>query len=606
MSVTVTFEPEGRRIRSQPASILEIARSAGVSLRSDCGGKGVCGKCKVVVTGGSAKLNPPTSVELKHLDSEELASGYRLACQAQAAGGNLTVLIPPESRMAARKIAEVSIEQEVPLEPAVVKIPLILPKPSLSDIRPDFERLRDELSRQAPTIKPVNVELQLLKRLPSILRSANWSVTAVLWNGKLIDVEEGNTSAENYGIGLDVGSSKIICHLVDLNSGETLARSGVENPQVAYGEDVVSRITYASRSEDNLKRLQKVVVEAINGLIEDVCGRAAVRVERVYEVVAVGNTVMHHLLFGINPRNVGLSPFVPAVREIISATAGELGININPNGRVTSLPVVAGFVGADAVADILITGIHRKSELSMVIDVGTNTEIMIGNSDAIFACSAPSGPAFEGAHITHGMKAVTGAIESVRIENARVHYEVIGGAKPKGICGSGMIELIAELYRAGIIKRNGKFIEEHERIVRGNVPAFVVAWGEETESGKPVTVTEKDINEFLLAKAAVRSGWQTLMENMGITPQQLDRIYIAGSFGKHIDTESAKTIGLLPDVETEKIVFAGDTAVGGAKMALKSTKLRREAEELLEKIRYVELSIDKKFYQTFIKAILLP
>ncbi|MEM2830862.1 MAG: ATP-binding protein, partial [Candidatus Jordarchaeales archaeon] len=244
--------------------------------------------------------------------------------------------------------------------------------------------------------------------------------------------------------------------------------------------------------------------------------------------------------------------------------------------------------------------------LSMVIDVGTNTEIMIGNSDAIFACSAPSGPAFEGAHITHGMKAVTGAIESVRIENARLHYEVIGGAKPKGICGSGMIELIAELYKAGIIKRNGKLIEEHERIIRDKVPVFVVAWGEETESGKPVTVTEKDINEFLLAKAAIRSGWQTLMENMDITPQQLDRIYIAGSFGKHIDVESAKTIGLLPDVETEKIVFAGDTAVGGAKMALKSTKLRREAEELLEKIRYVELSIDKKFYQTFTKAILLP
>ncbi|MEM2778865.1 MAG: ASKHA domain-containing protein [Candidatus Jordarchaeales archaeon] len=606
MSVTVTFEPEGRRIRSQPASILEIARNADVSLRSDCGGKGVCGKCKVVITGGNAKLNSPTSVELKHLKSEELSSGYRLACQAQVAGGSLTVLVPPESRMAARKIAEVSIEQEVPLEPAVVKIPLTLPKPSLSDIRPDFERLRDELSRRAPTIKPVDVELQLLKRLPSILRSADWNVTAVLWNGKLIDVEEGNTSAENYGVGLDVGSSKIICHLVDLNSGETLARGGVENPQMAYGEDVVSRITYASRSEDNLKRLQKVVVDAINGLIEDVCGKAGASVERVYEAVAVGNTVMHHLLFGINPRSVGLSPFVPAVRGTISAPARELGVKINPNGRITALPVIAGFVGADAVADILITGIHRKSELSMVIDVGTNTEIMIGNSDAIFACSAPSGPAFEGAHITHGMKAVTGAIESVRIENARLHYEVIGGAKPKGICGSGMIELIAELYKAGIIKRNGKLIEEHERIIRDKVPVFVVAWGEETESGKPVTVTEKDINEFLLAKAAIRSGWQTLMENMDITPQQLDRIYIAGSFGKHIDVESAKTIGLLPDVETEKIVFAGDTAVGGAKMALKSTKLRREAEELLEKIRYVELSIDKKFYQTFTKAILLP
>ncbi|MEM1658315.1 MAG: ASKHA domain-containing protein [Candidatus Jordarchaeales archaeon] len=605
MSVTVTFEPEGRKVRSKPASILEIARSAGVSLRSDCGGKGVCGKCRVVLTGGRAEVNPPTSVELKYLNGEELASGYRLACQAYVSEGSLTVLVPLESRMAARKIAEVSIEQEVPLEPAVVKVPLRLPKPSLSDIRPDFERLRDALIHYTH-LMPVGVDLQLVRKLPEVLRGADWCVTAVLWNGRLLDVEAGDTSTEKYGLGLDVGSSKIVCHLVDLNSGETLARGGVENPQVAYGEDVVSRITYASKGEDNLKRLQRVVVGAINSLVEDVCGRAGVKKDRVYEAVVVGNTVMHHLLFGISPKYVGVSPFVPVVRGIISAPAHELGVEINPNGRVTSLPIIAGFVGADAVADILITGVHKKSEMSMVIDVGTNTEIMIGNRDGIFACSAPSGPAFEGAHITHGMKAVTGAIESVRLEGTKVYYEVVGGARPKGICGSGMIELIAELYKAGIIGRNGKFIVEHERIVRDKVPVFVVAWGDETESGRPITVTEKDINEFLLAKAAIRSGWQTLMENMGITPQQLDRIYIAGSFGKHIDIESAKVIGLLPDVETGKIVFAGDTAVGGAKMALKSTKVRKEAEELLEKIHYVELSIDKKFYQTFIKAILLP
>ncbi len=604
MSVTVTFEPEGRKVRAQPASIMDIAREAGVSIRSDCGGRGVCGKCRVIITGGRAELNPPTEKERGHLTEKELSSGFRLACQAQVAGGKLTVLIPPESRMAARKIAEVSIEQEVPLEPAVVKVPLTLPKPTLSDVRPDLERLMDEL--KSVTASSIDVEVSFIRRLPEVLRSSDWNVTAVLWNGKLLDVEAGDTSAENYGLGLDVGSSKIICHLVDLNSGETLARGSTENPQVAYGEDVVSRITYASKSEENLKKLQSVVVEAINGLVEEVCSQANVKKSHVYEAVAVGNTVMHHLLFGITPKYVGLSPFTPAVRRIISAPAGELGVEINPKGRVTALPIIAGFVGADAVANILITGIHKKSELSLVIDVGTNTEIMLGNADSILACSAPSGPAFEGAHITHGMKAVTGAIESVHIEDSSLHYEVIGGVKPRGICGSGMIELIAELYKAGIIKRNGKFIDEHERIIREKPPAFVVAWGEETETGKPITVTEKDINEFLLAKAAIRSGWQVLMENMGITPQQLDRIYIAGSFGRHIDVESAKTIGLLPDIETEKIVFAGDTAVGGAKMALKSTKLRKEAEQLLEKIKYTELSIDKKFYKTFINAILLP
>ncbi|MET1123766.1 MAG: ASKHA domain-containing protein [Archaeoglobaceae archaeon] len=599
MAVVVTFEPAGKKIETSPNFILEMAREANVALRSDCGGKGVCGKCRVVIVDARGEISDVNDVERKHLTQEEISRGYRLACQAKILSGRATIFVPPESRMEARKVAEIAVEEEVELIPAVRKVHLKLPEPNLEDNRPDFERLRAFLG-------DVEISLNLLRKLPMLLREANWDITAVLWNKKLIGIESGDTSNRIFGLAIDIGSSKIICHLVDLVSGKTVGRGYAENPQVAYGEDIVSRITYASKNYENLKKLQKIVVDAINEIVDKICRETGVSNDEIYEAVIVGNSVMHHLFFGIYPKFISVSPFTPAVRRGISYPAKEIGLKINSEGHVTSLPLIAGFVGADATSNLVITKIHKMEEISMVIDIGTNTEILLGNKNRLLACSAPSGPAFEGAHISHGMKAVSGAIEKVRIVGDEVVYETIDNVKPKGICGSGMIDLVAELYRAGIINKNGKFVRKTKRIIEDRVPKFVVAWADETETGKEITVTEKDINEFLMAKGAIRSGWMILMEKLGIEADGISKIYLAGSFGRHINIENAKLIGLLPDVPDDRIVFAGDTAVGGAKMALKSVKEREEIEDVVEFIEYVELSADKNFYRTFIRAIPIP
>ncbi|MEM4292440.1 MAG: ASKHA domain-containing protein, partial [Archaeoglobaceae archaeon] len=372
------------------------------------------------------------------------------------------------------------------------------------------------------------------------------------------------------------------------------------NPQVAYGEDVVSRITYAKKDE-NLAKLQRIVVETVNDLITKLCKEAGISNENVYEVMVVGNSVMHHLFFGITPKFIGVSPFIPAVRRSISYPANEVGLRIAENGIVTSLPLIAGFIGADATANLLLTEIYKSEEVAMVIDVGTNTEIILGNRERMIACSTPSGPAFEGAHISSGMKAVSGAIEKIRIKDEDVFYSTIDNKKPKGICGSGLIDLIAELYKNNYINKFGKFKRDGRRIVHEEVPKFVVAFSDETEFGKSITVTEKDINEFLLAKASIKAGWSILAKRFNVEPEKIEKIYLAGSFGKHIDIENARLIGLLP--KSGEIVFAGDSAVAGAKIALKSIKKREEIEEVVKKVEYVELSIEKDFQTTFLRSI---
>lgn len=507
--------------------MLEIARNSNIGIRSDCGGRGVCGKCKIILVKG--KLSDPSEAERKIL-KEELAENYRLACQSKPLADSV-IFIPKESRLEARKVEESSIEPEVELDPAI--------------------------SAESP-------------------------------DGRI------------FGLAIDIGSSKLVCHLVDLESGKTVAKAYAENPQVAYGEDVVSRITYA-KSEENLSKLQAVVVEALNKLIGELCSEAGISENEIYEAVVVGNSVMHHLFFGITPKFIGVSPFTPALSSGISYPAKEIGLKINPEGMVTSLPLIAGFVGADATANLLLTKIYRNDEISMVIDIGTNTEIILGNRERLLVCSTPSGPAFEGAHIAYGMKAVSGAIEEVEIKGEEVIYKTIDNQKPKGICGSGIIDLVAELFRNGIINRNGKFLREGGRVIRESVPKFVVAEAEETEFGKPITVSEKDINEFLLAKAAIKAGWTILSARFGVSPEDIRRIYLAGSFGKHIDLENARTIGLLP--KNGEVVFAGDSAVSGAKMALKSLKERAEIEEVARMVEYVELSVEKEFQKIYLRSI---
>ncbi|MEM2120741.1 MAG: ASKHA domain-containing protein [Archaeoglobaceae archaeon] len=583
----ILFEPMGK-VAEGSGSIIEIARASGVSIRSDCGGKGICGKCKVLVIKG--KFSELTEHERKKLNETEIKQGYRLSCQAEILS-DATVFVPAESRGEVRKIEDATIDKEVELNPAVVKIRLKLNTPTLEDPKPDVERLSE-------AIKNVEIPLSLLRKLPDLLRSFSWDFSAVLWKNRLIAIESPNS--EIYGVAVDIGSSKIVCHLVNLANGKTIAKAFAENPQVAYGEDVVSRITYAKKDE-NLAKLQRIVVETVNDLITKLCKEAGISKENVYEVMVVGNSVMHHLFFGITPKFIGVSPFIPAVRRSISYPANEVGLRIAENGIVTSLPLIAGFIGADATANLLLTEIYKSEEIAMVIDVGTNTEIILGNRERVIACSTPSGPAFEGAHISSGMKAVSGAIEKIRIKDEDVFYSTIDNKKPKGICGSGLIDLIAELYKNNYINKFGKFKRDGRRIVHEEVPKFVVAFSDETEFGKSITVTEKDINEFLLAKASIKAGWSILAKRFNVEPEKIEKIYLAGSFGKHIDIENARLIGLLP--KSGEIVFAGDSAVAGAKIALKSIKKREEIEEVVKKVEYVELSIEKDFQTTFLRSI---
>jgi len=604
------FEPEGRSVRiALGTTIFQAASEVGVGIRSECGGKGICGKCRIVVQ-DKGSLSEVTAAEIKHLSSSEIDSGYRLACQSLVRR-NVVVAIPPESRIGARKIQITGLERPVPLNPLVKKFHIVLRKPTLSDVTPDFERLLDCL-KDTYGFERLETDYKLLMKLPNVLRDANWDITVTLWNDReIIAVEKGDTSKKLLGLAIDIGTSKIVGYVVDLTIGKTIGIGSIENPQVTYGEDILSRITFAMADDEKLEALQRLVVEGINELINKVCAEANANPDDIYEATVVGNTAMHHLFLAIQPKHLALSPYTPAVRGPMNIYAKELNIRMNPNGIIHVLPVIAGFVGADAVADVLASGIYDLEELSLLIDIGTNTELFLSNAADILSCSCASGPAFEGAHIKHGMKAATGAIEKVRIDpdSYEVEYETIDGAKPMGLCGSAVVDIIAELLKCGIINRQGRFernvTSPRLRIPNGDVE-FVLARSEETFTGKAVTITQKDIGEIQLAKAAIFAGCSILMRRQNVKIKDLDRVFVAGAFGSYINPENAKFIGLVPDVPTEKIRFVGNTAISGAKMALVSKEARETAEMLSKKVRYLELATDPDFTEEFFKATSIP
>jgi uncharacterized 2Fe-2S/4Fe-4S cluster protein (DUF4445 family) len=607
--ITVTFEPEGRRVRvPQETSIFQAASEAGIGIRTECGGEGTCGKCRVIVKNEGA-LNEVTDAETTHLSQREIDSGYRLACRT-ILKQNVIVMVPEESRIGMRKIQISGLERPVPLNPLVKKFHVILPKPTLSDVRSDFKRLLDHLE-DAHGFKSLEIDYELLRKLPDILRKANWDFTVAVWDDRvIIAVDAGDTSDKLSGLAIDIGTSKIVGYVVDLTTSQTVGVGSIENPQVMHGEDVISRITYAMAGEEKLGELQKLAVEGINDILHEACTQANVNPDQIYEATVVGNTAMHHFLLAIQPKYLALSPYTPAVAKSVTVKARELGIKINRNGVVYVLPVMAGFVGADAVGDILSSGIYESKKLSLLLDIGTNTEVFVGNTEDILSCSCASGPAFEGAHIKHGMKAVTGAIEKIRIsrDTYEVEYKTIGDVKPVGLCGSAIVDVVAEMLKRGIINQHGRFSPmETPRLKRvNNVPEFVLAWGNETATRKEITVTQKDINEIQLAKAAMFTGCSILMKRKGVKREDLDRVFIAGAFGSYINPENAKFIGLVPDVPTEKIVFVGNTAITGAKMALISRKARETAEAISRRVRYLELAIDPDFSQEFSYALLIP
>jgi uncharacterized 2Fe-2S/4Fe-4S cluster protein (DUF4445 family) len=608
-AATIRFEPEGKKFLATPGgTVFAVAREAGVGIMSECGGEGSCGRCRVIIKDQS-NVSEPSENEREHIRPAELSLGYRLAC-CVTVKGDMIVFVPPESRIGIRKIQVEGMERPVMLDPAVKKLHISLSKPTIYDVNPDFERLSDSLQEQG--FKQLEIDQELLGVLPDILRDAKWNFTVTLCNNqRIISVEEGNTESTVYGFSVDIGTSKIVGYLVDLTSGNVISIKSLENPQIMHGEDILSRINYATTSKEGLKKLQVMVIEAINTLIYQACQEANVSPDKIYEIIVVGNTAMHHFFLGIQPKYLTLAPYVPAIKRSVDIKANSLEIKVNPLANIHVLPVIAGFVGADAVADILATGVYEMNDMCLLMDVGTNGEVFVGDKEDIVSCSCAAGPAFEGMHIRYGMKASTGAIERLKIDpdTYEVEYETIDESKPVGICGSGIVDAVAEMFRCGIINQRGNFNEniKTKRIhhINGEVE-FVIAWKHETGLGTDITVSRKDIQEIQLAKAAMHTGAAILMREKKVTDNDLYRVFIAGAFGRYINPESARFIGLIPDVETEKINFVGNTAISGAKMVLTSREMKETAQMLSKNIRYIELMAAQDFRKEFINSIFLP
>ena len=610
--IKVLFEPIGKKIdASANETILEIATRAGVGIRSECGGVQTCGKCRVIVKDRRG-LTSLTEKEKLLLSQASIFEGYRLACAAKISADldHLTITLPPSSLVRERKFMEAGIEGKVKLDPAFRKLVVAVSKPAIGDRRSDEARLLDSL-RDRYGLKRVSIDFSVLKDLPNNLYSTN-VVTVVVWDeSQLISLEVGDTSGIQYALAIDVGTSRITCSLVDTSTGSRIARKSIENPQISYGEDVMTRASFSQMSGENRVLLQQSAVKGINWLIETLCAENQISPANIYEVVVVGNTVMHHMLLGIETRQLAMSPFEPATKASIHIKSVELGLNMNQGGIVTLLPIIDVFVGSDAVGDIISTGLHRCRKPTLLLDIGTNTEVMLNYSGIVTACSCASGPAFEGVHIEHGMKAVTGAIESLRIGDGvlDLSYEVIGGDKPIGLCGSGIVDAIAQLLSRGIIDRVGRFNTSSEtpRLKKlDGVTKFVVAWSEESGTSREITISQKDITEVVLAKAAIYSACASLMVMKKLEAKDINKILVAGAFGNHLDKNSAKAIGLLPAVDNQRILFVGNSALAGAEMALRSRSKRLLSEKISESTRYVELATSSDFDQEFTRALWLP
>lgn len=612
----VVFKPMNKEAYAQTVkTVLDTAREIGIMIRADCGGRGICGKCLVKIVVIEGEITSPTSREISVLGLQKLSKGYRLACQARVAKGRAEIHVPPESLIQKYRSADTGLEKPIPLAPVVVSYKVTPPKPSLDDPRPDLERIVSELRKIGIDVSILETPLDVLRDLSELVRDADWNLDVVLWDKKILDIRPHEDSFKPMGLAIDIGTSRIVVHLVDLKTGETLAIDSTHNPQASYGADVISRLTYSIRSSENVMRLKMLVTDAVNMLIKRACERASVPLDWVYEAVVVGNTVMHHLFLGMKPKYLGLAPYTPILRGPLSTKAKDIGININNNGIIYIPPVVAGFVGSDAIADAIAVGVDECEKPCIMVDMGTNTEIIINTGEKIIAGSTPAGPAFEGAAMVFGMRAIEGAIDQVFIYSDElvndyiVRYNVIGERKPVGICGSGYIDVIANLYRLGLLNKRGKFVRDVKSsrfVYRNGVLGFVIAKAEETSIGEDIIVDEKDIDNLLLAKAAVISGLRMLLHYTGLDVNNVERIYIAGSFGSYLNIENAITIGLLPNIPISRYVFAGNVAIVGAKAMLKSKELREKAAELAKSIDYVEIAAYPEYKKIFIDSLYLP
>lgn len=604
----IKFLPLNKTIEVEPGvSLLTAADRGGIYLEGDCAGNGTCGQCRVKIIGGSNEK--PTASDIKHLSAAELDTGWVLACQREISG-SLTVEIPPQKDSHSRKIALAGKVTELKAAPAVEKIYLSLTPPSVKDQQADLERVLSAIGRGN-----LKIELRELAGFPNMLRKSRFSVTATITNDRIIALEAGNTTGRLYGIAFDIGTTTLVGSLIDLNSARVLAVEAATNPQNIYGADVISRLTHVSLVKEGLQQLQAKVIGAANQIIGQLIRQAGVGPEEVYEVTAVGNTTMSHLFMGIDPISLAPAPFIPAYSRAIEVEASAVGLQVNPAARVTFLPNIAGYVGSDTVGVILATGMDRRTDNCAAIDIGTNGEIVLASGGKLLACSTAAGPAFEGAQIKHGMRAAAGAIEFVDYTDGVLHIETIDHVPACGICGSGLIDAVAALLKAGLIEPSGRFVNPAENPARVPEPfrnrlrpgqgglQFILVPAAESASGEEIILTQGDLRELQLAKGAIYAGMMILLKEAGIGINDLDQVMLAGAFGSYVRRESALTIGLLPQLPPEKIVAVGNAAGNGSCMALTSRPARKRAFTLPGKVRHLELSTRIDFQDIFIDAL---
>ena len=622
----IVFTPSGKRGRFPLGTpILQAARSLGVDIDSVCGGRGICGRCQVLVSEGEfakhgirssvESLTPVSEPELRYSRRQPLAEGRRLSCSARVQG-DVVIDVPSSSQVHRQVVRKEADTRDIKLHPVVRLHYVEVQEPDMHDPSSDLRRLLDALEFEW-RLSNLECDLDVAQKLQSALRKGEWKVTVAVHAGRQIIGVWPGFHESAFGMAADVGSTTIAAHLCDLLSGELVAAAGMMNPQIRFGEDLMSRVSYSMMNPGGFTQMTAAVREALSGLAAEVAAAARIQVEDILEVTIVGNPIMHHLVLGIDPVELGGAPFALAVDQALNVTAQSLDIKIHPNARVYLLPCIAGHVGADTAGMILAERPDLSSELTLLVDVGTNAEIVLGNRERMLACSSPTGPAFEGAQISCGQRAAPGAIERVRIDPQTLEprYKIIGNeywsddprfgeADVTGVCGSGIIEIIAEMYLSGVINQDGvidgTLAQRSDRIVAaGRTFAYVLKRGDVT-----LQITQNDVRAIQLGKAALYAGVRLLMEHFGV--ESVERIRLAGAFGSHIDVKYAMILGMIPDCDLAKVGSAGNAAGTGARIALLDSTSRAVIEDVVRRVEKIETAIEPKFQAHFVEAMAIP
>ena len=604
--VRLSFRPEGGEVRVPAGTtVFDAASWNGIAIDSTCGGHGTCRKCKVRVASGEVPID---AVDPRAFSPDELRDGWRLACRA-AAAEDLEIDVPPLQTRP--KAALVGVGRHVILRPSVQKRHIVMEEPSLEDQASDLERIAAAVDDIALTFHPAAV-----RTIGRTLRQSNFDVTVVVCDELVIDVEPGDTTDRRHAISFDLGTTTVVATLLDLNTGQPLAVRSVLNRQQPFGADVISRVSATMMDPDALETLQARAAETLNLLAGEVCEEAGVEPAGVYEMVVCGNVTMTQIALGIDPEPLAVAPFIVAARRLPPVTAADFGVHVHPRAPAFVFPALGAYVGGDIVAGMLATGLTRDRRLRLFIDVGTNSEIALGSNERVVATAAPAGPAFEAAQIRCGMRAAEGAIEGVKIAGDDLELEVIGDAAPVGMCGSGLVDAVAQLVSAGLLDHSGRFVPDEQaaeahpglaaRLVKvGEERVFVLAWRGD-DPANAVYLSQRDVRELQFAKASIATGWHILLSELGVTESDISQVLLAGSFGSYLSPASAVRIGLVPRLPLPRIISAGNVAGEGAKMAALSLRERSAADAILDEVEYVELSGRSDFNDMFVDQLAFP